>query len=77
MQFICEHAIYGYALSFIFLEDLFTGFWAVVSTSAAAAQAIDGTIANMFLLVGVHLVYIIFGVLMLKDKKREYIPLVK
>ena len=60
-----------------FLEDFFTGFWAIVSTSAAAAQAIDGTIANMFLLVGVHLVYIIFAVLMLKDKKWEYEPLAK
>ena len=58
-----------------FLEDLFTGFWAIVSTSAAAAQAADGTIANMFLLVGVHLVYIIFGVLMLKEKKWEHAPL--
>ena len=60
-----------------FLEDFFTGFWAIVSTSAAAAQAIDGTIANMFMLVGVHLVYILFGVLMLKDRKWEYAPLAK
>ena len=58
-----------------FLEDLFTGFWAVVSTSAAAAQAIDGTVANMLMLVGVHVVYIIFGVLMLRGQKWEYTPL--
>lgn len=30
-----------------FLEDFLTGFWAIVSTSAANAQTIDGTIANM------------------------------
>ncbi len=51
-----------------FLEDFFTGFWAIVSTSAVAVQVVDGTIANMFLLVSVHLVYVIFGVLMLKEK---------
>lgn len=58
-----------------FLEDFFTGFWAIVSTSAEAAQAIDGTVANMFMLVGVHLVYIVFGILMLKSKKWQYLPL--
>ena len=60
-----------------FFEDFFTGFWTIVSTTAAAAQAVDGTAANMLLLVGVHLVYIIFGVLMLKDRKWEYAPLTK
>lgn len=59
-----------------FLEDLFTGFWAMASTSAEVAQTVDGTIANMFMLVGVHLVYIIFGVLMLKSKKWQYQPLI-
>lgn len=49
-----------------FMEDFFTGLWAIVSTSAAAAQAIDRTVANMFMLVGVHLVYILFGILMLR-----------
>ena len=58
-----------------FLEDLFTGFWAIVSISAAEAQMVDGTFANMLLLVGVHLVYVVFGVLMLKDDKWEYAPL--
>ncbi len=60
-----------------FLEDFFTEFWAIVSTSAAVAQTVDGTIANMFLLVAVHLVYVIFGVLMLKIKKWQYQPLVE
>lgn len=55
-----------------FLEDFFTGFWALVSTSAAAAQTVDSTIGNMFMLVGVHLVYILFGILMLKTKKWQY-----
>jgi len=59
-----------------FLEDFFTGFWAIVSTSAAAAQAMDGTVANMFLLVGVHLVYILFGVLMVRGEKWEHTPLI-
>ena len=60
-----------------FFEDFFTGFWAIVSTSAAAAQTVDGSIANMFLLVAVHLVYIVFGVLMLKSKKWQYQPLIE
>lgn len=60
-----------------FLEDFFTGFWAMVSTSAAVAQTVDGTIASMFLLVAVHLVYIVFGVLMLKSKKWQYQPLIE
>lgn len=58
-----------------FLEDFFTGFWAIVSTSAAAAQSVDGTIANMFLLVAMHSVYLLFGVLMLKSKNWQYQPL--
>ena len=58
-----------------FLEDFFTAYWAIVSTDADAAQTIDGTVANMFMLVGVHLVYIIFGVLLLKIKKWRYLPL--
>lgn len=58
-----------------FLEDFFTGFWAMVSTSAAAAQTTDGTITNMILLVAVHSVYIIFGIIMLKSKKWNYQPL--
>ena len=57
-----------------FLENLFTGFWAVVSTAATAAQAIDGTVANMLLLVGVHSIYILSGVLMLRDEKWEHTP---
>ncbi|MDE7394666.1 MAG: CPBP family intramembrane metalloprotease [Clostridiales bacterium] len=60
-----------------FLEDFFTGFWALVSTSAAIAQTIDGTIAGMLLLVAVHTVYVLFGVLMLKSKKWQYQPLFK
>lgn len=60
-----------------FLEDLFTGFWAVVSTAAAAAQTVDGTVANMFMLVGVHSVYIIFAIPMLKSKNWQYQPLWK
>lgn len=60
-----------------FLEDFFTGFWAMVSTSAAVAQTVDGTIANMCLLVAVHLVYILFGILMLKSKKWQYRPLIE
>ena len=58
-----------------FLEDFFTGFWAIVSTSAADAQTRDGTITNMVVLVSVHLVYVVFGILMLKDKKWEYTSL--
>ncbi len=60
-----------------FLEDFFTGFWAIVSTSAQAAQSVDGTPANMLLLVAVHLVYVIFGVLMIKSKKWQYQPLIE
>ncbi len=60
-----------------FLEDFFTGFWALISTSAAAAQTVDGTIANMFLLVAVHLIYIVFGVIMLKSKNWQYRPLIE
>ena len=59
-----------------FFEDFFTGFWAIVSTSAAAAQTVDGTIVNTLMLVAVHLVYIVFGVLMLKSKKWQYQPLI-
>ncbi len=60
-----------------FLEDFFTGFWAIVSTAALTSQSVDGTIANMFMLVAVHSVYIIFGVIMLKSKKWEYRPLIE
>lgn len=60
-----------------FLEDFFTGFWAMVSTSAAVAQTVDGTITNMCLLVAVHSVYILFGILMLKNKKLQYRPLIE
>ncbi len=60
-----------------FLEDFFTGFWAIVSTSAAVAQTVDGTITNMLLLVAVHSVYVVFGVIMLKSKKWEYRPLIE
>lgn len=59
-----------------FLEDFFTGFWAIVSTSAFSAQTVDGTVGNMFLLVAVHAVYIIFGVFILKSKKWQYQPLI-
>lgn len=60
-----------------FFEDFFTGFWAIVSTSAAVAQTVDGTVLNMFMLVAVHSVYVIFGVIMLKCKKSKwkYMPL--
>lgn len=58
-----------------FLEDFFTGFWAIVSSSAFAAQSVDGTVAGMAMLVAVHSVYVIFGVLMLKRKKWQYQPL--
>ncbi len=58
-----------------FFEDFFTGFWAIISTSAQVSQTVDGTIANMFLLVAVHSVYVIFGILMLKSKKWQYQPL--
>lgn len=50
-----------------FLEDFLTGFWAVVSTSAAAAQHTDGTVMGTVLLVAVHSIYVIFGILMLRD----------
>lgn len=58
-----------------FLEDFFTGFWAVVSTSGAAAQTIDGDIMSTVLLVAVHSVYVIFGIFMLKgnDTRRKMI----
>lgn len=56
-----------------FWEDFFTGFWAVVSTSAAAAQTTDGDIMSIVLLVAVHSVYVIFGIFMLKGKEEELI----
>lgn len=59
-----------------FLEDLFTGFWAIVSSSAAIAQTVDGTIGNMVMLVAVHSIYVIFGIIMLKSKKWKYQPLI-
>ena len=55
-----------------FLEDLFTGFWAIVSSSAATAQTVDGTIGNMVMLIAVHSIYVISGVIMLKSKKWKY-----
>ena len=58
-----------------FLEDLFTGFWAIVSSSAALAQTVDGTIGNIVMLVSVHSIYVIFGIIMLKSKKWKYLPL--
>ncbi len=60
-----------------FLEDFFTGFWAMVSTSAAVAQTVDGTVANILILVAVHSVYLIFGIIMLKSKKWQYRPLIE
>lgn len=58
-----------------FAEDFFTGFWALVSTSAAVAQTVDGTVLNIVMLVTVHSVYVIFGIVMLKNKKWQYLPL--
>ena len=58
-----------------FLEDLFTGFWAIVSSSAALAQTVDATIGNIVMLVSVHSIYVIFGIIMLKSKKWKYLPL--
>ncbi len=55
-----------------FLEDLFTGFWAIVSSNAAIAQTVDGTIGGICMLVAVHSVYVIFGIVMLKSKKWKY-----
>ncbi|MDE7106657.1 MAG: CPBP family intramembrane metalloprotease [Anaeroplasmataceae bacterium] len=55
-----------------FLEDLFTGFWGVVSSSAAIAQTVDGTIGSMVMLVAIHSVYVIFGIIILKSKKWKY-----
>ncbi|MDE6660268.1 MAG: CPBP family intramembrane metalloprotease [Anaeroplasmataceae bacterium] len=55
-----------------FLEDLFTGFWAIVSSSAAIAQNVDGAIVSIVMLVAVHSIYVISGVIMLKSKKWKY-----
>lgn len=56
-----------------FLEDFLTGFWGVVSTSAAAVQHIDSDIKSTVLLVAVHSVYVIFGIFMIKGKNEEEI----
>lgn len=54
-----------------FLEDFLTGFWALFTIQKVA----DGTIISTRMLVLIHSVYIIFGILMLKDKEYKYEPL--
>lgn len=43
-----------------------------MSSSAAIAQTVDGTIGNMGMLIAVHSIYVISGVIMLKSKKWKY-----
>lgn len=50
-----------------FLEDFFTGFWGMASSTAYQAQFKDIPLTNAVMLAGVHVIYIIFGALMLKD----------
>ena len=58
-----------------FLEDFFTGFWVLVSSEALLSQGTDGPIIATVLLVAVHSVYVIFGIMMIKDKEFRYTPL--
>ena len=57
-----------------FAEDFLTGFWALFVSSAGRS---DASVGNMALLCAVHSVYVIFGVLMLRDKHFSYQPIDK
>ena len=55
-----------------FLEDLFTMLWLLVSVSFYNNQNVDGDLLNTLGLVAVHSIYVIFGILMIKDKRFEF-----
>lgn len=55
-----------------FLEDLFTMVWLLVNVSYFENQNVDGEILNTLGLVAVHSIYVIFGILMIKDKRYEF-----
>ncbi len=60
-----------------FLEDFSSGFWSICSTEAALQEGVDGPVAGTILLVVVHSVYVIFGILMLRDKTWTYQSILK
>lgn len=52
-----------------FIEDFLAGFWNLYSSSALALSNMDAPIVNVIALVALQSFYLIFGILMLKDKK--------
>lgn len=52
-----------------FIEDFLTGFWNLFSSSALALSNMDAPVINVVALVVLQSFYLIFGILMLIDKK--------
>lgn len=71
MQCLFENKKYLDLYIHPFLRRFLTGFWALFTIQKVA----DGTIISTRMLVLIHSVYIIFGILMLKDKEYKYEPL--
>ncbi len=60
-----------------FTEDFLTGLWPLFSSKALAASSMDAPLLNVVGLVALQSVYVLFGVILLKDKKWHYEPLEK
>lgn len=52
-----------------FLEDFATSVWAIFSSSAAASASVDGSLLAAAGMIALQIPYVVFAVLMLKDKK--------
>ena len=59
-------------LTIHFLEDIFTMCWLLFSNDAFNNQNVDGNLLNTTMLVLVHIIYVIAGIFMIKDKRYEY-----
>jgi membrane protease YdiL (CAAX protease family) len=51
-----------------FLEDIAVSIWEIFSSNAAASASLDGSIGAAFGMIALQIPYVIFGILMLRDK---------
>lgn len=55
-----------------FLEDISVSIWEIFSTSAAASASADGTFGAALGMVAMQIPYVVFAILMLRDKTWRY-----
>lgn len=55
-----------------FLEDIAVSIWEILSSGAAASASADGSIGAALGMIALQIPYVVFGILMLRDKKWKY-----